>query len=639
MSVEFGATRIFEDVGFTVSKGDRWGIVGRNGTGKTTLFNLIAGRHEPSSGTLTRASGLRLTLLDQHREFKKGTTVWTAAASPFAHLLDLELSLGKQAAAMSDDTTSEADLERYGHDLERFQREGGYEMEARVDAVLEGLGFDPKAARSQPVHQLSGGETGRVGLARQLVAPADVLLLDEPTNHLDLETTAWLEDYLSGLDATVLVISHDRVFLDDMCDHVLHFESDTAFAYEGGYTDFVEQRAERLLQHERAFNQQKKKIAKEEDFIRRNIAGQKTAQAKGRRKQLARLPRLTPPPGAEGVMSVRLEPYRRGGNQVLVAEGVRLAVGERVLIDGFSSVLRRGDVVGLVGANGAGKSTLMDAVMGARPVDDGTLRVGQSIDVAYYRQDMAQVPLGKTLFDVINDLRPTWDRGQVQGHLGRFGFSGDSALRKADTLSGGERARMALAMLMLSRANFILLDEPTNHLDVESVEALEDALDGFGGSVLLVSHDRALLRNLVTRVWSVQDGTVVDFPGSFVEWEGAQAEGRRTATARAAETQEEERAHARRASRAGRTDDKTDRARLRALREAAAAAESRAHHLESKIESLTADLAEPSLYEDASRVDEAVDLKKKLAEARMALDEAMVAWMEADDAVARTLEA
>jgi ATP-binding cassette subfamily F protein 3 len=634
VAVEFGATLVFEDVSFTAGRGERWGVVGRNGSGKTTLFNLIAGTLAPSRGTLTLAGGLRLTLLDQHREWAPGTTAWEAAASAFGDLVELERSLHAQAEAMAREEPTPQALARYDRDLERFAREGGYEMDARVDAVLHGLGFDPQAARAMPVALMSGGEQGRVGLARQLASPADVLLLDEPTNHLDLETTRWLEEYLRGLDVTLMVISHDRAFLEAVADHILHFENLTATPYTGSYGDFVTQRSEARLTAERAYEQQRRMIAKEEEFIRRNIAGQKTTQAKARRKRLERLPRLSAPPGTEGVMSLALEPAQRGGNQVLLAEGVRLAVGARTLLAGFFDVLNRGEVVGLVGANGSGKSTLLDAVAGLRPLDGGSLRQGPSIEIAYYRQDMAQIPMGKTLFDVINDLRPMWDRGQVQGHLGRFGFSGEEVQRKADTLSGGERARVALAMLMLSRANFVLLDEPTNHLDVESVEALEDALEGFDGSVLLVSHDRALLRNLVTRVWALEDGKITDYPGSFEEWEAdrttrAAPEARREAEERAAREES-----ARKASKARLAQEKQDRKQVRALRRAVEEAEAQAHRLEARVTELSAALADPALYGgDTDAVQRATALRAELAAAERAVSAALERWMEAEAAL------
>ncbi|MGH7616422.1 MAG: ABC-F family ATP-binding cassette domain-containing protein, partial [Gemmatimonadaceae bacterium] len=499
VSVEFGATTLFRDITFTVGVGQRWGVVGRNGTGKTTLFRLLTGEMNPTAGQIARQPGLRVSLLEQHREFPGATTVWEAAAGQFAELLALERSLMEQAARLEHDS-SEAALDRYGRDLERFEREGGYTITPRVDAVLHGLGFDPGVARSQPVAQLSGGERGRLGLARQLVSPADVLLLDEPTNHLDLETTAWLEEYLQSATATVLIISHDRAFLSAVVDHVLHLEAGTSAVYDGSYESFVEQRTLRRLTHQRQFDQQQKKIAAEQDYIARNIAGQNSKQAKGRRKRLERTPRLSAPSGDEDTMAVRFETAERGGDRVVVGDRATIAVGRRVLIDGLDLTLMRGDRVGLIGPNGSGKSTMIRALLGEHEVSSGELRVGGGITVGHYRQDLAQVPMDRTLYDVINDLRPTWDRRLVQGHLGRFGFSGDEVQRRADTLSGGERARVALAMLMLGRANLLILDEPTNHLDVESIEALEDAIEQYDGSVLLVSHDRALLRALTTRV-------------------------------------------------------------------------------------------------------------------------------------------
>ena len=631
VSIQFAGKTVLENVTFTVSRGDRWGLVGRNGTGKTTLINLMAGRLEPTEGQVARASGLRLTLLDQHRDFGR-STVWHAAAAPFHALMRLEESLAELAMKLTADAPPEL-LARYDRELERFAHEGGYSYQARVDAVLQGLGFDPTAARTQPVEQLSGGEAGRVALARQLVAPADVLMLDEPTNHLDLETTRWLEDYLSALDASVIVISHDRAFLANVVDHVLHLENNTAHAYRGGYDQFVRQYTERRLAGQRAFETQQKVIAAEEDYIRRNIAGQNSKQAKGRRKRLARVERLSPPPGEQDTMALRLDLSERGGNQVLVAREVTLEIGARVLLEHFNARIERGEVVGLIGPNGAGKSTLLKAIAGLRPIDGGELRIGESMTIAYYRQDMAQVPLGKTLFDIIHDLRPMWDRGKVQGHLGRFGFSGAVVQRTADDMSGGERARVALAMLMLAQANFLLLDEPTNHLDVESIEALEDALEGYQGTVLLVSHDRALLRNVVTRVWPFEAAHISEFPGGFEEWEEADAERRQraveTAQRELAERQAREREQARRqhAATAG------ERANARALRKAIADAEAEVHSLEQRAAELRARLEDPALYNTPESIRKAGELKKELDDVEELLVLAIEHWTNAADAV------
>src|SRR5256714_6801403 len=330
VGVDFGATRLFSDVSFTVAPGERWGIVGRNGTGKTTLFRLLTGDLEPTRGSITRAPGLRVSLLEQHRDYGAATTAWEAAAGELAELLALEQSLVEQAANLAHDSSPRA-LAGYGEDLERFEREGGYAVTARIDAVLHGLEFDPAQARIPPLSALSGGEIGGLGLARQLMSTADVLLLDEPTNHLDLETTEWLERYLATSERTVLLVSLDRAFLSATVDHVLHLEGGTATPYSAGYTDFVAQRAERRLAQQRAFEQQQRVMAKESDYIARNIAGQNSKQAKGRRKRLERLPRLSPVIGAEGTMGLRFEVADRGGGQVVVAKKGRLAGGERML--------------------------------------------------------------------------------------------------------------------------------------------------------------------------------------------------------------------------------------------------------------------------------------------------------------------
>ncbi|MFZ5625368.1 MAG: ABC-F family ATP-binding cassette domain-containing protein, partial [Gemmatimonadota bacterium] len=537
VAIRFGATTILENVTVTVDRGSRWGIVGRNGSGKTSLFRLITGEGEPATGTVTRLSSLRVTRLDQHRDFGDDQTVWQVAAGAFAELLALEISLAEQATNIGElgDRATAAVLARYSADLERFQREGGYQVAARIDAILHGLGFDPEESRTTPVRVLSGGERGRLGLARELASPGDLLLLDEPTNHLDLDTTDWLVQYLAGLSTTALIISHDRSFLDRVADHILHLERGTAFSYAGNYSAFAAQRAERRRAERRAFEKQSAVIAREEDYIRRNIAGQNSRQASGRRRRLERLPRLSPPPEDADAMALRFTPRERGGEQVIVLDHVSVAAGGRELVRDFTATVRRGDVIGLVGPNGAGKSTLLRSLVGERPPAAGAIRLGAGVTLGYYSQDLSLVPRDRTIYDLISDLRPTWTRGQIQHHLGRFGFSGDAVRRNTSTLSGGELARVALAMLMLSDANLLVFDEPTNHLDVESIEALEDAFEIYDGTAILVSHDRALLRSLATRVWILHDGRITDFEGTFTEWETLSAERARAAQVRAAE--------------------------------------------------------------------------------------------------------
>ena len=629
VSVEFGATRVFSGVTFTVARGERWGVIGRNGSGKTTLFTLITGSQQPTTGVVSKQPGLRVALLEQHREFTGAETVWEAAAGEFAELLALERSLTEQAeqiAAAGQSVTPQM-LARYDRDFERFQREDGYSLASRVDAILDGLGFNPDKARTQPLEQLSGGERGRLGLARQLVSPADILLLDEPTNHLDLETTRWLEEFLRGIDRTVLVITHDRAFIANVVDHVLHIEAGTAYSYVGTYESFITQRNERRLSQQRAADKQRKFLAEEEDYIRRNIAGQNSKQAKGRRKRLGRLPRLAAPGADQGsAVNLSLDVAERGGDQVAVARDVTIEVDGRVLIAGFSATIQRGDVIGFIGPNGSGKSTFLRSLVGERVIAAGELTVGSSIRPAFYRQDLAQVPTDRSLYDVISELRPRWERRQVQGHLGRFGFSGDEVQRRADTLSGGEQARVALAMMMLGRANFLLLDEPTNHLDIESVEVLEDALGEYAGTILLVSHDRALLEALASRVWILHDRHITDFPGSFAEWEERSNERQHAAEVALAEQEALRKLREKKSTQRRQLSADETRSHLREARRQVEEAEREIATLEESVARLTKVLEDPELYTSREGTEKSLVAGKQLEELRRKLDAAIEKW-------------
>ena len=639
VGISFGATVLLKDVTFTVAEGERWGIVGRNGCGKSSLFKILTGAMQPSAGSVARRPGLRHALLDQHRAFEGIVTVWDAAATAFADVVALEHSLAEQAAqlALLGEKTPDNVLERFGRDQERFADMGGYTFHARVDAVLQGLGFDAEESKTRPVTSLSGGERGRVGLAAQLIAPAELLLLDEPTNHLDIETTDWLQNWLKECDETVIVISHDRAFLDEVADHMLHIEGGSSEAYRGGYSSFVNQRAERRLSRDREVERQRKFIAKEEDYIRRNLAGVNTSQAKGRRKRLERLPRLTPPPGTAGAMSLRLESSERGGDRVIAADHLTVKVADRTLVHDFNGVAQRGDVIALVGPNGAGKSTLLSTLLGYRAPSGGEAKVGGSIQPAWFRQDLADLPLQKTIYDAIADLRPLWTRGAIQNHLGAFGFSGDEVMRGIASLSGGERARIALAIITLAKANLLVLDEPTNHLDVESIEAIEDALDEYEGTVILVSHDRAFLRELATRVWAFDGTHITDFDGPFVEWEADKAlrvaKASRAVTEAADARRAQDKATAKKNPKKPAPPAQTDtQAARKANKRAAEDAEKSVARHEARVAEIEGQLAEADLYDGtAENARKAAQLDKELAKARRDLDAAMAAWAEASE--------
>jgi ATP-binding cassette subfamily F protein 3 len=634
VGISFGATELLKNITFTVGDGDRWGIIGRNGAGKTSLFRVITEELKPTAGNVARKPGLRHALLDQHRAFEGATTVWEAAAAAWREVIALEKSIANQAMQLGEmgEKVTDEFLEKFGHDQERFADLGGYIYHARVDAVLQGLGFDAEESKTRLVNSLSGGERGRVGLAAQLIAPADLLLLDEPTNHLDLDTTTWLQEWLHECNETVIVVSHDRAFLDAICTHILHVEARTSEWYRGNYSEFVPQRAERRLTREREMQKQIAYVKKEEEYIRRNLAGVNSFQAKGKRKRLERLPRLAPPPGDPAAMSLRFDPAERGGDQVIAVKDLRVEVPGRVLVDGFTAVLRRNDFVALVGPNGAGKSTFISTLFGEVSPASGESKIGSSITPAWFRQDLADLPLRKSLIDAINDVRPLWGRGAVQNHLGAFGFSGDEVFREIGSLSGGERARMAMALITLSHANLLVLDEPTNHLDVENIEALEDALDEYEGTVLLVSHDRAFLREVATRVWFFDGNHLVDFDGSFVEWEESRkSRNERTARAEAAAA-EQKRAKEREQSRKKQSSQDDTQQAKRARKQAATDAEAAVSRWESRVTELEAALGDTDLYDgSADGAQKAARLDQELAKARKALDEAMAAWAEATE--------
>ncbi|MBC7564402.1 MAG: ABC-F family ATP-binding cassette domain-containing protein [Gemmatimonadaceae bacterium] len=635
VAVSFGATTLLKDVSVTIARGERWGIIGRNGAGKTTLFQILTGRIQPTRGAVARQPGLTVSLLDQHRDFGDATTVWEAAAAAYAPLIAIEKELNVLGEQLGDG--DETLMDRYGRLQEKFMHEGGYDFPARVDKVLQGLGFDAVESRTRMLAGLSGGERGRVGLAGQLAAPAELLLLDEPTNHLDLETTQWLQTYLGELGETVVVISHDRAFLDETVDHVLHVTGGTTHSYTGGYSAFVSQREERMLTFQRQLDKQQKFIAKEEEYIRRHLAGVNSSQAKGRRSKLGRLPRLSPPPGESDAMSLRLEIGDRGGDRVLHTNKLRVTVGDRVLLDDVTLTAMRADVIALVGPNGAGKSTLIATLLGARDAAAGGATVGGSVHAAWYRQDLGQLPLERTIFEAIQDVRPLWGRGHIQGHLGAFGFSGDSVMRTISTLSGGERARVALALIMLQKANLLVLDEPTNHLDVESIEALEDAIESYEGTVILVSHDRAFLRELATRVWSFDGTRLRDFDGPFVEWEVAERERRSKLASVAAAAVQGRKAQEKAATQKSKGQDDRDVNARKSAKRAADDAEREVVRLEERVRKVQRSLEDGDLYDGTpEKAREAGRLEKELAAAQRLLDDAMTSWAERTAALERS---
>ncbi len=544
VSKSFGAFDVFTGLSFSVARGDKIALVGPNGCGKTTLLRIIAGEDESDAGGRVHvARGITRGYLAQTAEESDERTIWQLAQSAFAELTALQQRLTMIERDLAQvghrDERSARLLETYGALQHEFERKGGYELEPRIRRVLMGLGFG-EADLHKPIAVLSGGQRVRANLARLLLQSPDVLLLDEPTNHLDQQGMEWLEGYLQAWEGTLLVVSHDRYFLDEVCDRVWEMgrradgQTNLAF-YRGGYTEYVQQRAERRERALAAYEAQREFIRKEEEYIRRNIAGQNTAQAKGRLRRLNRLERLEKP-AQQRVLALRLHSGTRSGDRVLqthsLTVGYRMANGRASIPQGaptpglFSSpdlLLMRGERAALIGPNGAGKTTFLKTITGEVPPLHGEVKIGAGVRIGYFAQASEGLNPDNTVLEELMSARDDLKLSEARDILGRFLFSGDDHFKKIGALSGGERGRLALARLALQGANFLLLDEPTNHLDIPSQEALTEALQQFDGTMLFVSHDRYLIAALATQLWILgrdADGVMrmTVFRGAYDEW-------------------------------------------------------------------------------------------------------------------------
>lgn len=520
LAKSYGAQDVFEGISFAIPRETKIALVGPNGSGKTTLLRLIAGQEIPTNGTIQRARKARFAYLPQQAEpfFDEDSALWESMLDVFAPLLEQSAELERLAAAMADPATRGEALQRYGRALEAFERGGGYAYEYRIEQVLAGLGFAKEEFR-RPMGQLSGGQKTRALLARLLLQEPDLLLLDEPTNHLDLAGVEWLEEYLASWKGAVLVVAHDRAFLDATVDRVWELAWGRLEQYSGGYSDYVDQRAERMERQRLLYERQQETIAKTEDFIRRNIAGQRSAEAKGRRKRLEKLERIERPREYRPISFSLGEASRTGE---LVFGLYDLVVGydpSQPLFQVDELELRRGQRVALLGPNGCGKTSLLRTVLGQVPPLAGRVRIGAGVEPGYFAQGHTNLDPDRTALDTIvraGGLRIS----EARDLLGRYRFSGDDVFKRVGDLSGGEQARVALAVLVLQGANVLILDEPTNHLDIPTQEVLEEVLAAFDGTVLMVSHDRYLIRRLASSVWAIADRELRAFRdyGAYSGW-------------------------------------------------------------------------------------------------------------------------
>ena len=522
----YGTQDVLRGLSMQVNPGEHVGLVGRNGSGKTTMFRLIAGDEQADKGEVIRARGVRLGFLAQHIHFEAGSTVHESALAAFGHLQRIEHEMHELEHRMADaDGDLEAVLERYSDLQHQFEREGGFAYAAKAEAILQGLGFD-RDTWSMETEKLSGGQQNRLGLARLLLAEPDVLLLDEPTNHLDVNAVEWLEEFLQASTAGFVIVSHDRYFLDRCCRRIVELDNGRASSYTGNYSDYLVEREERREIQQRAYDNQQQLIAKTEEFIRRNLAGQKTKQAKSRRTMLAKLERVDAVRADRASGDFRLQKIERTGNHVLMVEDVTIGYADKVLARDISFILRRGECLGIIGPNGSGKTTFLKTILNKIPTLAGEVRWGTKVQVGYYAQQLDDLDDRNEIIMELRRVAPsTATAGELRTFLAKFLFTGDDVYKHVRDLSGGEKGRLALAKLIYSRVNVLVLDEPTNHLDIPSREALEEALDAYEGTIITISHDRYFLDRVATQILALDtDELAVHYNGDYTgyhDWRAA----------------------------------------------------------------------------------------------------------------------
>jgi ATP-binding cassette subfamily F protein 3 len=516
---------VFKDVTFQINKGEKVALVGVNGAGKSTLLKIVAGEERAESGEIAMTRGLRVAYVPQEATFAGDRTLHAEMLSVFdeleamqAEIAHLQAEMGKQithATSLWDDM-----MARYDGLTHRFELMGGYDYEVRVRQILTGLNFSPDFWERK-VSQFSGGQKTRAALAKALLANPDLLLLDEPTNHLDLETLEWLETFLKNWENTIVVISHDRYFLDKVVSRVLDLSFGRIEDYPGNYTKYTELRTERLERALAEYQAQQEYIAKTEEFIRRYKNGQRYRQARGRQKQLDRLERINRPRERDK-LHLSLQTDLRSGKLVLATEelivGYHSRNGAQALFRVPDLEIQRGERVAIVGANGSGKSTFLKTIMEHQTPLEGLVEFGTNVQVGYYAQSHEGLNFKNTILEEILLAHPM-SEGEARNYLGRFLFSGDEVFKKLDALSGGERSRVALAKLMLAKANFLILDEPTNHLDTNAREALEELLGEYNGTILFVSHDRYFIDALATQVWAIKENKLTSYLGNYSDYQ------------------------------------------------------------------------------------------------------------------------
>ena len=629
VSKSFGMKSVLKDISLTLQQGARMGLIGVNGSGKSTLFRLIAGQMEPDEGSISLMRGTRVGMLTQEADIQSDLTVREELSRVFEPVREMERRLRALEEEMAQKHEDEAELDRlsreYARLTDRFEDAGGYEWPSRIQGVLAGLGF-AKGRENQPASVLSGGEKTRLCLARLLLTQPDLLMLDEPTNHLDLSSIQWLEDTLKKYRGTVLIISHDRYFMNSVCDCMAEISMRRLVQYEGNYDQFTVKRQADIERQIREYKLQQAEIARQQAIIQRYRMYNREKSiraAESREKRLEKMERLERPVDEQHVR-FSFEARRRTGDDVLKVHGLAKGFEGRRLFENFDLHLRAGDRVAIIGPNGVGKSTLLNIIARKLKADAGEVEFGANVDLGYYEQHQTGLDPEKDVLNELWDAFPRLDLDRVRSVLALFLFTGDDVYKKISMLSGGEKGRVSLCKLMLKRDNLLLLDEPTNHLDMDSREVLEGALEDFDGTILTVSHDRYFINRVADRVIEMRPDGVKEYLGNYDDY---------------LEKKRREEAGLEDAAASGMTKTQLDKQRRKerllregkkALEKQLEAAEARIAAAEKEIQDLETRMADPELYQ---RPDEARETARRHAELQAGMDALYEEWEALSEAV------
>lgn len=622
LAKSFGPDDIFEGISVEIPQRARIALVGPNGAGKTTLLNILVGLDTSDEGTVSRAKGLRIGFLPQRPELVGGHSLWDEMLTAFADLRRMEAQLAQMEHQLADPNLHDSILDKYGALQHRFDAAGGYTYENRIRMILSGLSFTPDEY-DRRLEKLSGGERTRALLGRLLLESPDLLVMDEPTNHLDIAAIEWLESFLKDFPGGVVIASHDRYFMDEFASTIWEMDFGTLETYRGNYSHYTQQRQERYDLRLKEYEAQQEFLAKEEDYIKRNISGQNTRQAKGKLRRLETMKRrgkLLDRPRERRNIHIKMAYAMRSGDKVLMTRNLAVGYSDAPapLFTVPDITLYRGEVAALIGPNGVGKSTFLKTILQELPPLAGEAKIGASVIVGYFAQAHEKLNPRNSIIDEVTAIKPMLP-AEARNYLAQFLFTGDDVFRPIETLSGGERGRVALAKLALSGANFLLLDEPTNHLDVDSQEILQNVLANFPGTILLVSHDRYLVNVLASQIWAAEPGSLTVFEGNYREFVAARQSP--SPALRNGEGQRGGDAHRIEEGRKG--GEKKHGLNPFQLEKRVAQLEAQIHDLETRLAALNDDITRASAEGNAARVS---DLGAQYTQAEADLHAAIEEW-------------